>query len=283
DWPGPSAGPYSSSNNSLAQSSSSRFLASSRIFSCSSRASRNIRCASSLAVWPKAPRWRGVFRELGKLQRLKECFDFGDECGYGSSPLAVSFSDLKKVQELLADQVAHRLFGAEILSNATGGSAPIRDDLFGGLGLPLCFGFPYRDLHCHVVAKVQAVSQMFLSYEFNLRDDARPNSPKHPAPCHSVGEYHLEFCPPYLCSSPHRLVRYRWQRVPCDSPRGNRQFGSEFPLIELFQAVALPDLLEAFRKSVVVDPDVQGSWGKSHRPVWWSHYQAISPRNDHLH
>src|SRR5271166_4136181 len=123
---------------------------------------------------------------------------------------------------------------------------------------------------------------MFVGHELDLRDDVRPQSPKHPAGRDLASASHFQLGPPNLRGSPYRLVRCWLQRIPHDPPRRNRQFGSELPLIELLEAVTLAELVKIVWKSVVMDGDVQRSWCKFCRPVFRSQHQALSPRNHHL-
>ena len=103
------------------------------------------------------------------------------------------------------------------------------------------------------MGEIQVVPQMLLGHEFELRWHVGLNDPKHPACRCLAGGDHEEVRPPYLRKSPRWMVRLRFQRVPCDLPLGDHQDGSELALIELFQAVAIPELLKDFGESVVVD------------------------------
>src|SRR5512135_775715 len=137
--------PPCSSNNSFAHSSSIRFLASSRTRSASSSSSRNIRCVSALATWPNAPRRRGVFRYSvtcwGANMALISATKGGRACRHAPfvsatsrkclSPCTVRLGDLKEVQKLLADQVAHRLLRPEAFEDVAG-SITLRFDELGG-------------------------------------------------------------------------------------------------------------------------------------------------------
>src|SRR5262249_8353388 len=101
----------------------------------------------------------------------------------------------------------------------------------------------------------------------------------HPASCRLPGGDHLEFCPPYHRKPPRWMLRIGCQGVPSDFPLRDHQRRSELSLIELLQAVATPDLLEAFGKAM--DLDAHGSRRKLRRPVFWFQEQVVSPRNDH--
>src|SRR5438105_3488768 len=69
---------------------------------------------------------------ISDLPRLKQGPDLGDKYRDGLAPGTLLLGDLKEVQELLADQVAQRLFRAEIFEDGVGSSA-LRFDEFGGV------------------------------------------------------------------------------------------------------------------------------------------------------
>src|SRR6266404_1919557 len=222
--------------------------------------------------------WR--VQEVGELPGFKHGFDLGNEGRDCLPPFTIRFGDLQEVQELLADQVAHRLVSTVILLNATGCFAPICDDLAGSLGLPIRFLFAYRDLHCHSIGEVQAASQMILGHKFELRGHVGINDPKHPACPRLARGDHLEFGPPYLGKSSRWVVGVGFHGVPGDQSLRNRQRRSELSFIQLFKPVAFTNLVKSFREAV--DLYVQESWRKLPRPVFRFQEQVISPRNDYF-